>query len=96
MARTVQHFEIDHIETVRQEYAEKTGTQSDIVQLTPGGLAYTGAWVEIPGIRLEWNCLDSKVRTREVQHDWGLLFGFAMPAPSSPSAGKPKFPNISA
>ncbi|HED18547.1 MAG TPA: AraC family transcriptional regulator [Gammaproteobacteria bacterium] len=64
---------------VEQFYADdSTDWEFDLLQLSPGQLNFTSSQVCLEGIRLDWNQFGARIRSREVYHGPGIIFGYVL------------------
>lgn len=74
----VQGIRFIAVEEFEQFFAGCTGTDIDLLQLTPGLLNFTSTQVDLQGILLEWNRVGTRIRSREVYRGSGVLFSFLL------------------
>ena len=76
----IQEFCFNRVE----EFFAECGAQTDIAltQLSSGRLDFHSTQVEIDGVRIEWNRVGARIRSREVNRGPGLMFGWALQSPS--------------
>jgi AraC-like DNA-binding protein len=67
-----------------EDFFAECGAQTEIAltQLSTGPLDFRSTQVDLGGVRLEWNRVGARFRTREVYSGPGLMFGWAYRGPS--------------
>jgi len=66
---------------VEEYFADLPGTDSDLLQLTPGALNFHSTRIDLDGVWLEWNRTGAAIRSRDINHGQGVMFGFVRESP---------------